>query len=136
MDDLKLKKVERINGSSTWIAILSSTIDSNGKIVYAHLEKNWRNHYKIISVGTVPDISYVDIQTNNGLFGVLIGVNKSLAIKKIDVKTMGETQLESTFDIEGEKYFIRYISIKDELSSTSPAEFTLYDGINEIIEKY
>lgn len=133
MANLKLEKMERIKDSNTWVAILSYTSE---KIVYAHLEKNWWNRYRIISVGGVPDITYVDMKTDTGSYGVLIGMNQSLAIKKIDIKTMGETQLESTFDIEEEKYFIKYIRIEDAIGRTSPAEFTLYDKNNQIIANH
>lgn len=131
--ELKMKKLEKVKDSNTWIALLSSDVDLNEKIRYAHLEKNWRKHYKIIAVGSIPNISYIDIQTNAGLFGVLIGINKSLSIKNIDIRTMGETQLESTFDVGGEKYFIKYISITNGIQSTSPAEFILYDNDNQVI---
>lgn len=132
--EFKVEEIKNIQSSNTWIALLSSNIDSNENILYAHLEKNWRNHYKIISVGSVPNISYIDIKTNIGLFGVLVGINNSLSIKNIDVKTLGEVQLKSTFDVEGEKYFIKYISIEKGITNTSPATFTLYDKNNQVIQ--
>lgn len=129
----RIEEIENIQSSNTWIALLSSTSDADENMQYAHLEKNWRNRYKIIAVGSVADMTYLDIDTNQGLFGVLVGRNIDLSGSSLAIKTMGDVQLESTFDIEGQAYFVKYMEIEKGIYNTSPAEFTLYDEHHQVV---
>lgn len=127
-----LKEIKNIDASESWIALLEA---SDGTVMYAHYELDWLKRFQVHAIGTVPGFTYLDIPTNEGTYGVLVGTNDSLRIAQVNLKTLGAAQLEFSFPIAREPYLIEYAKLPDNIHSSAPAVFTFYDNENQVIEE-
>ena len=127
-----LKEIKNIDASESWIALLEA---SDGSVMYAHYELDWLKRFHVHAIGTVPGFTYLDIPTNEGTYGVLVGTNDSLQIAQVNLRTLGATQLEFSFPTAREPYLIEYAKLPDDIHSSAPALFTFYDEEHQVIEE-
>ncbi|WP_434401594.1 hypothetical protein M1Q06_03475 [Planococcus sp. 11815] len=127
-----LREIKKIDASESWIALLEASDETT---MYAHYELDWLNRFRINTIGTVPGFTYLDIPTNDGTYGVLVGTNDSLRIAQVNLKTLGAAQLEYSFSTASDPYLIEYAKLPDAIQSSAPAAFTFYDNENQVIEE-
>ncbi|PKH12120.1 hypothetical protein [Planomicrobium sp. MB-3u-38] len=99
---------------------------AGGELTYAHYEEDWLGRLIIRSIGRMPELTYADIQTDNGLHGVLTGMNASKSANEIHVRTLGATTLDFSFSVKDEKYIIKYEKLPVDTISSAPAETESY----------
>ena len=100
------------------------------------LKKVRNNKVKFISSNSVPDITYQEFDTSNGLYGVILGENNNLTISRIEAKLSSENMNSFTVDISDSYYFIEYNKLPNDISDTFPGQFILYDSNNNTIDYY
>lgn len=115
-------------GESSSHIILFET-GSNG-IGYARMIKGWNGKFKITESGWGPDVSYHDINTNNGTYGILIGTNPELRIDHVTVESTRE-DYRFTAELPEEYSFLLYEKLPEDVSSLFPAEFTFFNASGE-----
>lgn len=133
IDSESIKKIhvwEQIDNTNTWVAYLEFEENNYG---YAHLKQGWNKKLRLISIGTKTDITYRELETNKGNYGVVIGENINRDISKIKVTTENK-QHEFLIDISNESHFIKYEKLPKNTTNSFPAQFTLYDYSNNVIE--
>lgn len=132
LQSFSLEKIKKIDEAESWIALLES---SDGTMMYAHYELDWLKQLHVKAIGSFPGFTYMDIPTDDGIYGVLVGTDDSLEVAKVDLRTQGAAQLDFSFSTEEEKYIIEYEKLPDAISSSAPATFTFYNKDNQVIEK-
>lgn len=121
----KVVKVVQIDNSKTFIALFQ--INSRNMVGYALLEKGINKRMKIVRANYGDNkVSYSDIKTNNGKYGLITGINQNLNIDHINVGLMYE-KYTFTSNVSNELYFIKYKKLPNKLTKTFPAEFICYD---------
>lgn len=118
-------------GESSSHIILFET-SSNG-IGYARMIKGWNGQFKITESGWGPDVSYHDIDTNDGTYGILIGTNPELRIDHVTVESTRE-DYRFTAELPEEYSFLLYEKLPDGVNSAFPADFTFFDEAGEEIQ--
>ncbi|MFC3749801.1 hypothetical protein ACFORK_24065 [Paenibacillus sp. GCM10012306] len=125
-----LIKVVRVNHSNSYIALFRLENDDIG---YSHLIKGLNGKYKIELAGYgTNEVSYVNIRTNEGEYGILIGKNPGLKINHIVTKLVYE-EVSFTTDVSKEEMFVKYEKLSSDFKKTFPAELIYYDENNIII---
>lgn len=130
--NFSLKQIKQLDEAGSWIALFEA---SDGSGMYAHYELDWFKRFHINAIGSVPAFTYLDIPTNNGIYGVMVGTNDSLRLAKVNLQTQGAAQLEFNFSTADEKYVIKYEKLPKDINSSEPATFTFYDTENKVIEQ-
>jgi hypothetical protein len=118
-------------GESSSHVILFETASSG--IGYAKMSKGWNGQFKITESGWGQNVSYHNIQTNKGTYGVLIGINPEHRIDHVTVESTDE-DFRFTAELPEEYSFLVYEKLPEDLSSTFFADFTFYDAAGEEIE--
>ncbi|KOF08911.1 hypothetical protein AC739_17530 [Planococcus glaciei] len=128
---LKLISTEQLENTNSKI-VLFETPDEN--IGYAHLIKGWNGKYKInVSGWGTNMVSYHDVKTDKGMYGVFIGKNPKAEIKQMTAKLSKQDFDFSSVVPEG-KQFIIYKKLPANLKETDLLEIYLYDkNAKEII---
>ncbi|OBZ18152.1 hypothetical protein A8L34_00760 [Bacillus sp. FJAT-27264] len=125
-----LIEVVRLNDSNSYIVLFQLENDDIG---YSQLIKGLNGKFKIELVGYGTNVvSYEDIRTNEGVYGILLGKNPSLKINHIFTKLIHE-EFNFTTDVSKDELFVKYEKLPSELRETFPAEFIFYDGNNTVI---
>ncbi|WP_033828096.1 hypothetical protein [Bacillus andreraoultii] len=126
-----LEKVQ-LGDSSSYIVLLQTDKNEMG---YAHLIKGWNGRYKIehSSYGTNL-VSYDVINTNKGIFGIIVGENPELKIDHIKVDLTKSSYRFTTNVVKREK-FIAYKKLPEDAKKGSRfAELILYDKNGKTLE--
>ncbi|MCJ7843535.1 hypothetical protein MUB24_22200 [Lederbergia sp. NSJ-179] len=124
---IQMKELEETN------TVLFQFKYTDGNLGYAHFEKGKNKKVKFISSNSVPEITYQEFDTNNGLYGVILGKNDNLNISSIKAELSSENMYSFIVDVSGSDYFIEYSKLPKDISNTFPAQLTLYDSNNNII---
>lgn len=121
---LKIKDTAQLENTNSKI-VLFETPDEN--IGYAHLIKGWNGNYKInVSGWGTNMVSYHDIKTDKGMYGVFIGKNPKAEIKHVTAKLSKQDSDFSSVVPEG-KQFIIYKKLPARLNGTNLLEIYLFD---------
>ncbi|MFF2015080.1 hypothetical protein [Paenibacillus sp. NPDC058177] len=125
-----LIKVVRLNHSNSYIALFQLENDDIG---YSQLIKGLNGNFKIELAGYGSNVvSYENIRTNEGMYGILVGKNPSLKINHITTKLI-HGEFSFTTDISKDEMFVKYKKLPSDLKKTFPAELTFYDANNTVI---
>ncbi|KKK36115.1 hypothetical protein WQ57_21125 [Mesobacillus campisalis] len=123
--------VVQLGDTSSHIVLLQI---QNGSFGYAHLIKGWNGKFKIDHSGHGTNIvHYQEIQTNNGMYGVLVGRNPDLKIDHI-VADLFYEDFSFISNVNAEEKFVRYKKFSKEVKKTFPAELTYYNNNGTVIE--
>ncbi|NIK13063.1 hypothetical protein [Alkalibacillus almallahensis] len=122
-------EVVRLNDTSSYI-VLFQTQSSN--IGYAHIIKGWNGKFKIDHSGHGTNIvDYQKIQTDKGMYGVIIGKNPDL---KIDHIIADLDYGDFNFNVSANEKFVKYEKIPNDIEEPFAAELTFYDKEGSVIE--
>lgn len=125
-----LKTVQLDNTRSS--IVLYETPDKN--IGYAQLIKGWNGKYKIHQSGWGTNtVSYNDVKTNDGVYGVLVGKNPDLKIDHIVAKS-NDGDFSFTSQIPKEETFAVYEKLPTDLKETFLPDITFYDVNEQLLE--
>ncbi|WP_433743298.1 hypothetical protein [Falsibacillus pallidus] len=124
-------EVVRLDDTSSYIVLYKTPSENLG---YAHLIKGWNGRYKIQHTGEGDNIAdYQKIQTNNGVYGVIVGKNPNLKIDHIKADLYyGDFNIKSS--VHSDEMFVRYKKIPSDIEEAFPAELTYYDKDGSVIE--
>ncbi|BBI34014.1 hypothetical protein [Cohnella abietis] len=122
-------QVIQLDKSTTYIALFQI---ENEIVGYAELIKGFNHKLKLKSSSYGPNISYKDIKTNKGIYGVLVGKNSNLQIDHIST-SLSEQDYSFISTVVNEKQFVKYEKLPQHLSKTYPAVITLYDEKNNLL---
>ncbi|WKA60270.1 hypothetical protein QWY16_09250 [Planococcus shenhongbingii] len=119
-----------INQTNTHIVLFETDDHSIG---YARLVKGWNGKYKITNSGWGTNlVKYVDIQTSEGMYGILIGKNPGLEIDHI-VAESPDKEFGFTAAVSNAETFVRYQKLPSGLKEAFPADITLYDDSGKVL---
>lgn len=125
-----VEEVVRLGASDTYIALFQL---EDHRIGYAQMIKGWNGKLKIgqSEYGT-NQVSYRNIETEQGMYGIVIGYNFDFNIDHLLVKLQHEEFSFST-DVSQDELFIKYEKLPNDLKETYPAHITFYDSFNNVI---
>ncbi|CAM4028111.1 hypothetical protein [Lederbergia lenta] len=125
---IQLKELKKTN------TVLFQFKYTDGHLGYAHFEKGINKKVKFISSNSVPEITYQEFETNNGLYGVILGKNDNLKISRIEAELSSENMYSFTVDVSGSDYFIEYNKLPEGISNTYLGQLILFDSNKNIID--
>lgn len=131
-EEVKLEIIEmtQVDKTSSYI-ILYETEDEN--IGYAHLIKGWNEKFKILLSGSGTKIvTYRDIKTNHGMYGIVVGKNPDLKIHHIIVKSENNA-FSFNLNISENEKFLAYRKLPNDLEETYLSEIIFYDENEKVI---
>lgn len=127
----KLKETVRLGESSSYIALFQL---ENNEIGYSQMIKGLNGKFKFERAGSGTNIvSYENIHTNKGDYGILVGHNPDQKINHILAKLINE-EFEFNADVSKDRLFVKYEKLPSKLKDASPAELTFYDENNKVIQ--
>ncbi|MEK4670833.1 hypothetical protein [Niallia sp. FSL R7-0271] len=127
---IKVLDVVTLGNSNTSVVLFELDNKYTG---YAQLNKGWNGKYKIKMSGYgTSKVSYVDIKTNSGVYGIIYGENPNKKIAQITAALLNENY-SLTFTVSEEETFLKYDKIPDDLTQTFPAETTCFDANHHVI---
>lgn len=104
----------------------------NDNIGFVRLVEGLNGRLKITNSGHGPN-QYQAIETNKGLYYVLVGKNPEKKIDNIQVELLYE-DYDFNVDVSTEELFIRYNKLPNKFEQPHPAEFTMFDKDNNVIQ--
>lgn len=123
-------EVVRLDNSNSYIVLFQL---ENNNMGYSQLIKGLNGKFKILRAGYGTNVvSYKDIETNKGMYGILVGYNPNFKIDHLVAKLMYE-EFSFTVDVSKDEKFIKYEKLPTELKETFPAEITFFDKNNNVI---
>lgn len=126
----RVEEVVRLGASDTYITLFQL---GDHRIGYAQMSKGWNGKLKIRQSGHgTNEVSYRNIDTNQGMYGIVIGYNTEFKIDHLLVKLQNEEFSFST-DISQDELFIKYEKLPNDLKETYPDHITFYDQYNNVI---
>ncbi|CAM3087859.1 hypothetical protein PALU110988_00370 [Paenibacillus lupini] len=132
VDKLNPKLIEtvRLGESSSYIALFQL---ENNEIGYSQMIKGLNGKFKFERAGHGTNIvSYEDIHTNKGNYGILVGHNPGQKINHISAKLINE-EFEFNADVSSDRIFVKDEKLPSNLKEIFPAELTFYDENNRVI---
>ncbi|MDQ0429447.1 hypothetical protein QOZ98_002275 [Planomicrobium stackebrandtii] len=109
--------------------VFFETPDRN--VGYAHLIKGWNGKFKINQSGWGTDlVSFSDLKTNKGTYGLVTGKNQGLEIDHIKAES-NDRNFSFTFTLPKEENFLVYEKLPGNLKNTFLPHITLYDENGE-----
>ncbi|MFC4712954.1 hypothetical protein [Planococcus dechangensis] len=120
----------QLGESSSHIILYETTSNVIG---YARMIKGWNGQFKITESGWGQNVSYHGIQTNHGIYGMLIGTNPGLRLDHVTVEST-DADFRFTSELPQEYVFLVYEKLPDSVNSAFPADFTFFDEAGEEIE--
>lgn len=128
---MSISDVIQVDQTTSYI-VLFETPDNN--VGYAQLVKGWNGKYKIIQSGWGDNaVTYSDIKTNEGMYGILAGKNPDLQIDHITAITVNEVY-EFTSSVTDAKTFVRYEKLPPNLKETFISDLTFYDKNGQVLD--
>lgn len=122
--------ITQIDQTSAHIVLFETSANNVG---YAHLIKGWNGKYKIIGSGWGDNVvTYSDIQTDQGIYGILVGKNTDLEIDHIRALTV-DGDYEFTSSVTGAETFVRYHKMPSNLEETFVSDLTFFDKNGEVL---
>jgi len=121
----------QLGESDSWLA---RVLFEDGVYGYAHFVKGWNGKMKFMSLGTTQPLTYREIQTNDGFYGVVFGRNDNPTIDHINVKTLGRTTYEFVIHVADQENFMVGEKLPDGVQDTFPAEFEVVDKEGNVLE--
>jgi hypothetical protein len=129
--DPELIEVVQIADTRSHIAMFQL---KNGNMGYAHMIRGFNNRFKIDHAGYgTNSVTYESVETNKGLYGMLLGGNRELEIHRIKAGLIHE-DFSFTADVSGERIITQFIKLPEGLSMPFPAELTFFNEDNQIIK--
>lgn len=130
--EINILKVIQIDDTNSHVVLFETAEKHMG---YAQLLKGWNGKFKIIQSGSGTNIvSYHDLKTNQGTYGILIGKNLDLQIDHIIAKSeFTDEDFSFTSSIPKDETFLVYKKLPSDLKETFLA-ITLYDEYGKVIE--
>jgi len=123
--------VVRLDNSNSYIALFQL---ENNNIGYSQLIKGSNGKLKIERAGYGTNVvSYEKIETNKGVYGILVGKNPDLKMDHLSVKLKHE-EFGFTTDVSKDEKFVKYEKLPSGLKETFQAELTLFDENNTVIQ--
>lgn len=130
---LTILDIVQIDQSRSSIVLFET---SGNNIGYAHLIKGWNGKYKIVGSGWGDSlVSYTDIKTSNGVYGILIGKNTDLKIHAITAVTVDGLHEFSSIVADADT-FIRYEKLPRNLKQTFVSELVFFDKDGQILDPF
>ncbi|WP_223701766.1 hypothetical protein [Sutcliffiella deserti] len=130
LNPILIEKV-RIDDTTTHIGLFQL---ENNNIGYVRLVEGVNGRLKITNTGHgTGELQYQDIETNKGLYYILVGENTEKKIHNIRVELMYE-DYNFNVDVSTEDRFIRYHKLPIKFEKPYPAEITVLDKENNVIE--
>lgn len=121
----------KIEDTTTLIGLFQLENDNIG---YVRLVEGLNGRLKITNTGhSTNELQYQDIETNKGLYYILVGENPEKKIKNIQVELMYE-DYDFNVDVSTEELFIRYHKLPNKFEQPYPAEFIILDKDNNVVE--
>lgn len=131
--DIHILKIVQLDDTNSYI-VLYETTDKN--IGHAQLIKGWNRKYKIQKSGWGTNtVTYQDIKTNDGVYGILIGKNPDLKIDHFMAKS-NDGEFSFTSRIPKEENFAVYEKLPRDLKDTFLPDITLYDVNEQVLEPF
>lgn len=130
--DLKpaIKEMVQLDDTSSYIGLIQTT---GGNVGYAHFIKGWNGKFKIIrSSPRGNTVHYQKIETTNGVYGILFGINPNLAIDHIKVIY---DDFNFIANVSTDELFVRYKHLPKDIKEPFPAELTFYDKNDSVIDR-
>ncbi|WP_422660918.1 hypothetical protein ACK8P5_10700 [Paenibacillus sp. EC2-1] len=125
-----VKEIVRLGASDTYITLFQL---EDHRIGYAQMIMGWNGKLKIGQSGYgTNEVSYRNIDTNQGMYGIVIGYNIDFKIDHLFVELQHEEFSFST-DISQDELFIKFEKLPKDLKETYPARITCYDQYNNVI---
>ncbi|OCA81596.1 hypothetical protein A8F94_22265 [Bacillus sp. FJAT-27225] len=128
--ELKVADFIRLDDSDAYIALFQL---ENGGIGYAQLSKGWNGRYKIERSGHGSNlVSYEKIETNKGVYGLIVGKNPAGRLASIKAQ-LYYSDFAFTSDVSEEYMFVKYKKVpKDTVAF--PADLFFYDQNGKSID--
>lgn len=121
----------QLNNSNSYIVLFKS---ENSTIGYAQLLKGWNGKFRIERSGYGTNmISYEAIETNEGVYGILVGKNPDLKIDHISVKLVNG-RFSFSANVSKDENFVKYQQLPSDIAHIFPAELTYFDIQNNQIQ--
>lgn len=122
--EMEILDITQVENTSSYV-VLFETPDRN--VGYAQLIKGWNGKFKINQSGWGDNaVTYSDIQTDQGIYGILAGKNPDLKIDHITALTVDE-EYEFTASVTDAKTFVRFEKMPANLKETYVSDLTFYD---------
>lgn len=128
--ELAILEVIQVEETNSHIVLFETPAKDVG---YAQLIKGWNGKFKINQSGWGDNVvTYSDIKTNEGMYGVLVGKNPDLEIDHITALTVNE-EYEFTASVTDVKTFVRYEKLPANLKETFISDLTFYDKNGQVL---
>lgn len=128
--ELDILDITQIDSTNSYIAIFE-TADNN--VGFAQLLKGWNGKYKIKLSGWGTNlVSYVDIKTDDGMYGILVGKNPGLEIDYIVAEAINN-EFAFKSSVTNDEKFVKYKKLPSSLKTTFLPNITLYDENDKVI---
>lgn len=109
--------------------VFFETPDEN--VGFAQLIKGWNGNFKIVRSGYGTNlVSFSDLQTNKGIFGLLTGKNRGMEIDHVTVESSNK-DYSFTSTLPEEETFAIYKKLPNDLETTFLPFITLYNKNGE-----
>lgn len=127
----EILEIVRLGQTNSHIVLLETSAENMG---YAHLVEGWNGKYKIRQSGWGSGVaSFRDVETNGGMYGVLIGKNPDLKIDHILAESENK-EFSFTSSVAGSEKYVRYEKLPPKLKQTFPPDITLYDANGNVLD--
>ncbi|WP_107841624.1 hypothetical protein [Metasolibacillus meyeri] len=120
---IELLSFEQIDDTNIWLAHFQL---NEKKFNYAQFREGWNHKVKFIYLKTYPNVTYDELNTNKGKYGVIFANNLDENIVKIKLQSQLKN-FETEIDTSTSKIFIRAIKLPENVENTAPAIFYFYD---------
>ncbi|CQR46266.1 hypothetical protein BN1058_00519 [Paraliobacillus sp. PM-2] len=125
-------EVVQLDDTSSYIVLFQTQSSHMG---YAHMIKGWNGKFKITHSGHGTNIvKYQKIQTNKGMYGIIVGKNPDLKIDHI-IADLYDGDFSFSSNVRADEKFVRYEKIPNDIEEPFPAELTFYDKEGSVIKK-
>lgn len=126
--EFKTLEIVQLDDTNSHIAIFET---SNRNVGYAHLIQGWNGNFRIEQSqwGTTP-VSFHDLKTNKGTYGLVTGQNQGLEIDHIKAES-SDRQFSFTSTLPQEETFLVYKKLPSNLKNTFLPHITLYNQNGE-----
>lgn len=131
-NEISILKVTQIDDTNSHVVLFETAHKHLG---YAQLLKGWNGKFKIIQSGSGTNmVSYHDLKTNQGTYGILMGKNLDFQIDYIIAKSeFTDEDFSFTSNIPKDEKFLVYKKLPSDLKETF-LTITLYDENGKVIE--
>lgn len=129
-NELELISFNQVEDTNTWLAYIRF---NNGEYSFSELKEGWNHKLKFISLSTCQDMTYRELKTNKGKYGVVIVNDLDENIAKIKVQSQLK-DFETEIDTTHSKTFLKTFKLPENVEETFPATFYYYDENGELFE--